>query len=372
MPATPDDAMEPLDLHFMRNDPVEAVMLVDIATRRARANAAFRDLVGTPTEGRFDELITTVSGDHAQRAFLRDEIFTGTFDARRPLDVRTGPRHYRLYAHRDGGVIVIHARDMAELDRVTEELSEYARGLTENTVGLEMSQREIRRQYEELQEELRKRMMAQDLLHQSILNLNRIIHEMIATISTISILRDPYTGKHQQRVAHLARSIAEELELPLDQIQTIYVAGMIHDVGKLSIPTEILSKPGKISEVEFLLIQNHPQISYEILKLIEFPWPVATIALQHHEKLDGSGYPNGIRGDEILPETKIITVADTVEAISSHRPYRAGLGIESALEEILIHRGTKYDPAAVDTCARLFREKNFDFEKDETKDLFMA
>lgn len=365
--------MDNLSLHFMQNDPIEAVLLIDIATRRACANVAFRSLFALTDDDNFDRLIPVITRDPGQREFLRSDLFSRGIDPAHPLDVRTDSRHFRLYAHRHGGILVVHARDMAEHDQLAYEVDEYARGLTENTVGLEMSQREIRKQNTELQEELRKRMMAQDLLHQSIQNLNRIIHEMIATISTISILRDPYTGKHQQRVANLARDIAEDLDLPLDQIQTIYVAGMIHDIGKLSIPTEILSKPGKISDVEFLLIKTHPQISYEILKLIEFPWPVATIALQHHEKLDGSGYPHGLRGDDILPETKIIAVADTVEAISSHRPYRAGLGIESALEEILLHRGTKYDANAVDSCVRLFREKNFDFETDVKKTyLFMA
>lgn len=140
------------------------------------------------------------------------------------------------------------------------------------------------------------------------------------------------------------------------------MAGDIHDIGKISVPAEILSKPGTISVIEFGIIKTHPQMGYDILKSIDFPWPIAQIVLQHHERLDGSGYPAGTAGDDILIEAGILSIADSVEAMSSHRPYRPAHGIEKALEEILKQKGILYDSDAVDACVRLFREKKFNFD----------
>jgi len=151
------------------------------------------------------------------------------------------------------------------------------------------------------------------------------------------------------------------MELSEEQIQGIHLAAIIHDLGKIHIPAEILSKPGKLNKIEFMLIQTHPEEGYNILKNVKFPWPIADIILQHHEKLDGSGYPQGLKDGEILLEAKIICVADVVEAMSSHRPYRASLGIEPALEEIRRGRGNWYEPSVVDACLKLFEEKNFEF-----------
>jgi PAS domain S-box-containing protein len=173
--------------------------------------------------------------------------------------------------------------------------------------------------------------------------------------------KDPYTGGHQRRATDLARSIAKDMGLPQDRIDGIRMAGAIHDIGKLSIPTEILSKPGRISDIEYRLIQTHSQTGYDILKTVEFPWPIAPIVLQHHERIDGSGYPRGLTGEDILPEAKILAVADVVEAMASHRPYRPALGIDKALEEISEHRGVRYDPHAVDSCLKLFTEKGYQF-----------
>jgi len=149
---------------------------------------------------------------------------------------------------------------------------------------------------------------------------------------------------------------------PKDKIEGIKIAALIHDVGKINLPAEILSKPGKLSEVEFNLIKNHSQIGYDILKKVDFLWPIAEIVFQHHEKINGSGYPRGLKGDEILLEAKIICVADVVEAMSSHRPYRPALGIGKALEEISQNKGILYDPEVVDVCLKLFKEKGFKFE----------
>jgi len=185
---------------------------------------------------------------------------------------------------------------------------------------------------------------------------------MIETISKIVDARDPYTSDHQSRVTQLSVSIALELELPREKVKGIKTASLIHDIGKIGIPSEILSKSKKLSDIEFSLIKEHPQTGYNILKDIDFPYPVAQIVLQHHERIDGSGYPNGLKGDEILLEAKIIGVADVVEAMSSHRPYREALGVDVALEEITRNKGVLYDPKIVDICVKLFKEKGFNFE----------
>ena len=193
-------------------------------------------------------------------------------------------------------------------------------------------------------------------------SVERIRKALAATVQAIAVIveaRDPYTAGHQRRVADLARSIATEMNLPDDQIDGIRVAATIHDLGKISIPAEILSKPTKLKKTEFDLIKEHSQSGYDILKDIDFPWPIAKIVLEHHERMNGSGYPNGLTGDNILLESRIIAIADVVEAMASHRPYRPGLGIEVALEEIEKNKGIFYDDAVADACLKLFREKGY-------------
>ncbi len=195
--------------------------------------------------------------------------------------------------------------------------------------------------------------------------LERLRKAMGATIQAMSLTietRDPYTAGHQKRVSDLARAIATEMKLSHEEIDAIRMAASIHDLGKISIPAEILSKPGKISEYEYRLIQNHPQIGFEILRTIEFPWPIAEIVLQHHERMNGSGYPNGLRGDDISLIARILAVADVVEAMVSHRPYRSALTLGEAIHEITKNRGSLYDPDAVDACKRLFVEGRFAFK----------
>lgn len=178
-------------------------------------------------------------------------------------------------------------------------------------------------------------------------------------ISEIMDLRDPYTAGHEKRVGDLAAAIAKEMNLAEHVQRGLHVAGDLHDIGKIVVPVEILVKPGKISAMEFELIKQHPQKGYDVLKGIDFPWPVAEVARQHHERIDGSGYPRGLKGDAILLEARIVAVADVVEAMSSHRPYRASLGVERALTEIEIHAGLHYDAEVVAACLRLFREKGY-------------
>ncbi|MBN2040258.1 MAG: PAS domain S-box protein [Spirochaetes bacterium] len=184
-----------------------------------------------------------------------------------------------------------------------------------------------------------------------------------AMVSTVEV-RDPYTVGHQQRVSNLARAIAKEMGLSRDEIDAIRLAGTLHDIGKVNIPAEILSKPGQLSNIELSLIKMHPTIAYEILKQIEFPWQIAEIVYQHHERLDGSGYPRGLLGKDISLSGRILSVADVVESISSHRPYRPALGIKKALEEITLKRNTHYDAKVVNACINLFYEKGFTLESD--------
>ena len=193
---------------------------------------------------------------------------------------------------------------------------------------------------------------AEDTLHAALV---ATVEAIAATVET----RDPYTAGHQRRVAELAAAIALEMGLPAKTVEGIHFGALVHDLGKMQVPAELLSKPTRLTKIEFELIKTHPQAGYEIVKDIKFPWPVADMVHQHHERLDGSGYPQGLKGDAIALEARILAVADVFEAMSSHRPYRASLGIEPALKEIQDRRGTWYEPAAVDACVRLLREKNF-------------
>lgn len=196
-------------------------------------------------------------------------------------------------------------------------------------------------------------------------SLERLQQSMESTIRVVSRMvemRDPYTTGHQQRVAELAVAIGRAMGLPQQRVYGLHLAGIVHDLGKIHIPAEILSKPGKLTTIEYEMIRTHPEVGYEILKNIDFLWPIAQTVLQHHERFDGSGYPAGLQGERILLEARIIAVADVVEAISSHRPYRPAFGIEVALKELRDKRGTAFDPEVVDVCIRLFTEEGFRFE----------
>ncbi|MBP8717828.1 MAG: PAS domain S-box protein [Candidatus Atribacteria bacterium] len=192
--------------------------------------------------------------------------------------------------------------------------------------------------------------------------LEKNLNAIIEAISKIMDTRDPYTSGHQQKVAQLATSIAQELRLPREQKEAIKIAAALHDIGKIGIPSEILTKPATLNEVEFSLIKKHPEIGYDILKDIDFAYPIAQIALQHQERMDGSGYPHQLKDKDILLEAKIIGVADVVEAMSSHRPYRPALPIEEALAEISKNKGILYETKVVEACIKLFKEKGVEFK----------
>ena len=205
-------------------------------------------------------------------------------------------------------------------------------------------------------QDIGERKKAQEKIDHYVERLERTVWSTLEVISRMVDLRDPYTAGHERRVSALAKAIGAELGLGEERCRGLEAMGLIHDVGKIAAPSEVLSRPGKLTAAEFELVKLHAQFGYEIMKNAEFPWPVAESILQHHERLDGSGYPRGLKGEEILLEARIIAVADVVEAMSSHRPYRAALGIEKALAELVEHRGTRYDAAAVDACVKLFRE----------------
>lgn len=192
--------------------------------------------------------------------------------------------------------------------------------------------------------------------------LEKSTENIIFTMARMSESKDPYTAGHQKRVSQLSTAIAKIMKLPEDKIESLKFASLIHDIGKVSIPGEILSKPSKLTKTEFALIKEHPKTCYNIIKDIDFPWEIASIILQHHERLDGSGYPMGLKDKEILLEAKILAVADVVEAMNSFRPYRPALGIDKALEEISMNKGKLYDPEVVDACIKLFKEDGFKFK----------
>jgi len=198
-------------------------------------------------------------------------------------------------------------------------------------------------------------------LRKSLNKITSLYNQVINALSSIMEYKDSYTSYHQKRVAELSQAIAIELGLPKDKVDAIRIGALLHDIGKIAVPGEILNKPGKLNNIEMEIVRTHPLIGYNMLKNIDFPLEVLHAVLQHHERLDGSGYPEGLKNGEISLSSKIVAVADVVEAMSSHRPYRPPLGIEKALEEIEINKGIKYDPNIVDICLRLFRDKGFKF-----------
>jgi PAS domain S-box-containing protein len=210
-----------------------------------------------------------------------------------------------------------------------------------------------------LLQDISEKKRAEEEIRRYVEQLKNAFMSTVEIATTLSEMRDPYTAGHERRVSEIAVAIGAELGLDERQQEGLRVAGHLHDIGKITIPAEILSKPGKLSAIEFQLVQGHAEASYDVLKAVEFPWPVAQVALQHHERMDGSGYPHGLKGEAIMLEARIMAVADVIEAMSGHRPYRAALGIDKALAEIERGRGSAYDANIADACLRLFREKGY-------------
>jgi putative nucleotidyltransferase with HDIG domain len=222
---------------------------------------------------------------------------------------------------------------------------------------------ELSRLNEQMKQDIALRERTEEKLQRALTKLRRAMAGIIEAMASTVETRDPYTAGHQRRVSDLARAIAKEMHLTGEEVDGVRMAGVIHDLGKLSVPAEILTKPSRLTENEFTLIKGHPQVGYDILKDIEFPWPVAQIVLQHHERMDSTGYPSGLGGEDIILEARILAVADVVEAMASHRPYRPALGVEKALAEITTHKGKLYDPRVVDACVRLLSRGVFQFGK---------
>ena len=236
-------------------------------------------------------------------------------------------------------LLKIEANDSATFD---EEEVKLLRELADD-LAYGISALRVRHKHREAQEELRSSMS----------KLRKTLHGFIEAVSLMVETRDPYTAGHQRRVANLARAIAREMQLEEDDIESVYMASVVHDLGKIAVPSEILSKPGRIGEAELSLIRTHSQAGYDILKTIDFPWPIADIVLQHHERLDGSGYPCGLKGDAISHGARILAVADVLEAMASHRPYRPSLGVDKGIEEISSKSGTHFDQRVVSACLAL-------------------
>ena len=243
-----------------------------------------------------------------------------------------------------GGVILKMRNEEKTKDQLVKELQK----MREKVVGLE----EVKFKYNQVDK----------MLKQSYKKLQKIIEGTTNIITKVVETRDPYSIGHQQRVSKLATAIAREMKLPQEKIEGTKIASLVHDIGKVNLPTEIISKPGKLIEVEFNLIKNYPKVGYDILKKVDFPWPIAEIVLQHQEKIDGSGYPRGLKSDEICIEAKILGVANVVEAMSSYKSYRPALSIDEALTEIIKNKNILFDPEVVDACIKLFKEKDFKFE----------
>ena len=241
-----------------------------------------------------------------------------------------------------------------ELSRANQELEKHRHHLEEM---IEERASELQATNEKLAGEVGERKKAVEALSRSYEQLRVMLTATVTTLTSAVEIRDPYTAGHQKRVAELACGIAMEMDLDADTVDGLRLSGILHDIGKISVPTEILVRPGKITETEFSLIKHHAEVGAELLGGIDFQWPVADIVRQHHERIDGSGYPGGLKGDEIRIEAKILGVADVVESMASHRPYRASLGVEKAIDEIVKRKGEHYDPDVVDACVRLL-EKN--------------
>ncbi len=268
---------------------------------------------------------------------------------------RIGPQRMVLFLVED---LTLEKRQLLVKEQHEKSLRIAQEGLErrvhERTKELSESNRKLRR-------EIAQRQRAEDKLTAMVATLEETLNSTVVALAAMAEKRDPYTAGHQRRVAQLACTIAQELRLPEDQINGIAIAAAIHDIGKIAIPSELLSKPGEINEYEYGIIKAHPEVAYDILKEIQFPWPLADIVLQHHERWDGNGYPKGLKGHEILLGARIISVADVVEAMVSHRPYRVALGQEKAIEELKRQRGQAYDGNVVNACISSLR-KGFTFD----------
>jgi PAS domain S-box-containing protein len=324
-----------------------AALLIKQDTTIAAVNAGFEVLSGYTKQ--------EIEGKKSWIEFVasQDQARLKRYHLLRQIDSESTPSTYEFkFACRDGSTrdVVIFINPVQGTGQLSATLIDLATHRRADMVEKEAQDEEICY--------LRR---AEEQAERSLEQLHRTVHDVVAAMARIIEMRDPYTAGHQERVSKLAGAIAREMGMSEEQIEGIEIAAKIHDIGKVYVPMEILSKPGTLTTVERQVIQTHAQGSYEMLKPVEFPWPIAEVALQHHERLDGSGYPRGLKGEEICVDARILMVADVVEAMASHRPYRPSLGIDAALQEISGNSGTLYDSDITALCLRLFRDKDFSF-----------
>lgn len=349
---------------------VEGIVIIDFTGKILYSNEPAAKMVGykSAEEGLGKNVFSFIHNDSKKRAVLDLlKVYRGKWGFLTIYKAKSlkGKELWvetmgRKTTYQGKAVELIVFRDITERREVEEELKK-AKDRLEVTVKERTA--ELTSTNKQLILEVNERKKAEDDLQKSLKMVQRLFKETVAALASAVEAKDPYTAGHQKRVSQLACVIAEEMHLPKNQIDGIGMAAIVHDIGKIHVPTEILTKPTKLTDIELKMIAAHPQFGYDILKTIEFPWPIAEIVLQHHEKMNGSGYPLGISGENILLEARILVVADVVEAISTHRPYRAALGTNVALKKILEKRRTYYDPDVVDACLRVFSEKGFKFEK---------
>jgi len=314
------------------------------------------------------------NGDLRQRArvYARDEagILARTFNAMvdslektiRSLEVRN-----RSLEEEAAKRAAQQEAEAAERARIEKELR---RARVEIDQLVDTRTAELSRANDELHGKVLETRRSEDYLQSTLDRLERSLEGTFRAMAMTLEIRDPYMAGHQNRVASLAVAIAQDMNLPWEKIEGLRFAGIIHDIGKIAAPAEIMTKPGRLTKSEAQLIKEHPRVGYEMVKDISFPWPVAHIILQHHERLDGSGYPEGLIGEAILQEARILAVADVVEAVTALRPYRPALGIEKGLEEIRKGRGIRYETRVVDACIKLFREGRFAFKPEAETPLY--
>jgi PAS domain S-box-containing protein/putative nucleotidyltransferase with HDIG domain len=363
--ASEASAIEAINLgaySYMRKpyDVEQLLLTIQRATESNAADQALRE-----SEEQYRELVENAS----------DMIFTHDLDGQ---FTSSNPAVSRVYGYSLEEVLQLNiadlidheylplARDKARLHRQNVHHSEPYELLTHSRDGapvwIEVSTRVVSKDgqsegIEGIARDITARKQAEDELQRSVERLQMTLEQTVHALAAAVEMRDPYTAGHQRRVADLATAVAEELDLSEHRSRGVHMAGLIHDVGKIHIPAEILSKPTRLTEVEWHLIKTHPRVGYDIVKEIQFPWPVARIVLQHHERIDGSGYPEGLSGEDILLEARILAASDVVEAMASHRPYRAACALEEALQEIESNRGILYDPDVVDACVTAVKKR---------------
>ena len=290
--------------------------------------------------------------DHAGTPFLRVVMTDITERMLRTEELAAANKELAYHGEEKG-------KRAAELLVANKELAYQGEEKGKRAAELLVANKELAYQGEEKGKRAAELLSANEEIQRQIAELETAFMSTVHVVNTLSEMRDPYTAGHERKVAELAVDIGAELGLSARQQEGLHVAGFLHDIGKITVPAEILAKPGKLSWIEHRLVQEHAQAGYEVLKNVKFPWQIAEVVQQHHERIDGSGYPQGLKGEAILLKARILAVADVVEAMSSHRPYRPARGIEAALAEIERGRGTFFDTNVVDACLRLFREKGY-------------